>query len=80
MTAVDCECGCVGLLHHVQLWRMNLYVILTSRDAQIYALLLIFNQLQQDALLLLANPTFVLCNTTCSLMCHDAQPVVCIRG
>ena len=70
MTAVDCECGCVGLLRHVQLWRMNLYVVLTSCDAQIYALLSIFNRLQQDALLLLANPTFVLCNTTCSPMSY----------
>ena len=70
MTAVDCERGCVGLLRHVQLWRMNLYVVLTSRDAQIYALLSIFNRLQQDALLLLVNSTFVLCNTTCSPMSY----------
>ena len=70
MTAVDCERGCVGLLRHVQLWRVNLYVVLTSRDAQINALLSIFNRLQQDALLLLANPTFVLCNTTCSPMSY----------
>ena len=70
MTAVDCERGCVGLLRHVQLWRVNLYVVLTSHDAQIYALLSIFNRLQQDALLLLANSTFVLCNTTCSPMSY----------
>ena len=68
MTAVDCERGCVGLLRHVQLWHVN--VVLTSRDAQIHALLSIFNRLQQDALLLLVNSTFVLCNTTCSPMSY----------